>query len=160
MSHPTPTVEVYVRSLAAGDNQARISDTLSRLADLSAEDVIEGYEVHVWGEGVSLDPEITGTEAGSFIRETAAAFREWAHETGRDLSGFETETTHSAMTGRTHRNLSVPTMAICEKVDDEVTWVAPCTDGDSVHTVSDYVDTLEREGEPAAREELAVRADD
>lgn len=160
MTQSTPTVELYVRSLAAGDNQARISDTLSRLADLDAEGVIEDYEVHVWGDGVSLDSEITGTEAGSFIRETAAAFREWAHDTGRELSGFETETTHSAMTGRTHRNLSVPTMAVCERVDDEVTWVAPCTDGDAVHSVGDYVSTLEREGEPAAPEKLAVRADD
>lgn len=159
MSQSTPTVELYVRSLSAGDDQARISDTLSRLADLAAEDVIEDYEVHVWGGGLSLEPEITGTDAGAFIRETAASFREWAHETGRELSGFETETVHSAMTGRTHRNLSVPTMAICERTDGDVTWVAPCTDGDSVHSVGDYIATLEREQESAS-EKLAIRADD
>jgi hypothetical protein len=160
MSEAAPTVEVYVRTLAAGDNQSRISETLSTLANLSGEGVIDDYEVHVWGEGVSLDPEITGTEAGSFIRETAAEFREWAQETDRELTGFETKTTHSAMTGRSHRNLSVPTMAICERTDEEVTWVAPCTDGDVVHTVGDYVSELERDGETAESEALAARADD
>lgn len=87
MSQPV-TATLYVRSLAAGDNHARIEETLSRLDDLESNGTIDDYTVHVWGEGVSLDPRIADTDAGGFIRERVAAFREWAYETGRTLTGF------------------------------------------------------------------------
>lgn len=137
------TVDLYVRSLAAGDNHARIEETLSRLAALERAGTIDEYDLHVWGDGVSLDPRITDTDAGAFIRERVTAFREWAHETGHELVGFAERTTHSAMTGRTHRNVTVPAMALCEYRDGDIEWVAPCKDQvGAMTTVADRLAAL------------------
>lgn len=146
MSHSESphVVELYVRSLAAGDSQARVEETLSRLRDLESDGAIDDYDVHVWGDGVALDSQVTETDAGAFIRERVAAFREWAHEADRDLAGFDERTTHSAMTGRAHRNLSVPAMALCERRGEDIEWVAPCEDDGTV-TVGDRLDALEEE---------------
>lgn len=143
MSQPV-TATLYVRSLAAGDNHARIEETLSRLDDLESNGTIDDYTVHVWGEGVSLDPQITETDAGGFIRERVAAFREWAHETGRTLTGFREHTTRSAMTGRVYCNLRLPAMVLAERRGEDIEWVSPCEDEDSEPTtVVDRLATLE-----------------
>lgn len=139
-------VELFVRSLAAGDSQARVGATIERLDELLDAGAIDGYDVHLWGTGVSLDPRIVGTETGSFIRERVASFQEWAHESGRELPGFEVETRSSAMTGRVHRNVAVPTMAICERHDGVVEWVAPCADEAGTTTVEDRLAALETTG--------------
>jgi hypothetical protein len=154
------TVDLYVRSLAVGDGSARIEETLSRLEDLESEGAIDDYAVHVWGEGVSLDPRIAETEAGSFIREHVAAFREWARDTGRTLTGFREHTTNSAMTGRVHRNLRVPAMALCKRRDDEIEWVAPCDDDGETTTVADRLAAIEEDADPSSGRRLTAPADD
>lgn len=139
-------VEVYVRSLASGDQQAQIRESRRRLEELVDTDVIDEYEIHVWGDGVCLDSPLVETETGAFIRERVAAFREWAHETGHELVGFANRTTRSAITGRVNENVVVPTMAACERRGDVIKRVAPSrSDADgTLTTVADLLSTLER----------------
>lgn len=135
--------ELYVRSLAADDSQVQIEEALSRLEELESAGTIDDYAVHVWEKGISLDPQIVATDAGAFIRDRVAAFREWSRETGRALPGFAERTTRSAMTGRTHQNLTVPTIALCERHGEEIVWVAPCENADgTVTTVADRLAAL------------------
>lgn len=137
-----PTVELYVRSLAGGDSQARVGEALSRLETLEREGAVADYDVHVWGEGLSLDPAVTATDAGAFIRERVAAFREWAREADRELAGVEERTVHSAITGTTTRNVSLPAMALCERRDGAIEWVAPSTGPEGTTTVADRLAAL------------------
>ncbi|MFC5972508.1 HTH domain-containing protein [Halomarina salina] len=130
----TLTLELYVRSLSADAGTAAVGDVLDRMAGLVADGVVDGYDVTVWGDGVSLDDRVLATDAARTIRDSVEEFQRWADETGRTLSGFETRDTRSAVTSEVRHNLTVPTVALAERRGETLTWVAPCR-GETVHTV-------------------------
>ncbi|MFD1514762.1 HTH domain-containing protein [Halomarina rubra] len=155
----TLTLELYVRSLSAEAGTARVAAVLDRLARLDETDRIDGYEVVVWGDGVSLDDRVLATDAARTIRDAVGELRAWAEETGRDLPGFEERTVRSAVTGEVRHNLTVPTIALAERRDGAVTWVAPCHD-DGVHTVAERLGDISRGRERSARDAVVLEADD
>lgn len=106
------TVNLYVRSLAAGDSRARIADVLSQLEELERTGPIDEYEVHVWGDGVCLDSAVTETTLGASMREQIAALREWATRTNCELTEFANWTRRSAISGEVHRYIVFPSMAL------------------------------------------------
>lgn len=136
------TIELYARSLAAGDNQARLVDALSRLEALDDSGIIDDYELYVWGDGVCLDSSVVETDAGSFIRERVASFREWAHETDTELIGFADRTRQSAITGRVRENIVVPALAVCERSGEDIECVAPCAVDEEVVSVADRLSAI------------------
>jgi hypothetical protein len=154
----SPALELYVRSLSAHAETSRLRGVLDRLDRLDTADVIDGYGVTVWGDGVSLDDRVQRVAAARSIRETVEELRAWADATGRDLQGFAVHETRSAMTGEVHRNLTVPTVALVERRDDEVAFVAPCHD-DVTHTVAERLDRLAGGREEATGGRYAAEAD-
>jgi len=154
----TLTLELYVRSLSADAGTASVGDVLDRLDRLDANDDIDGYDVTVWGDGVSFDERVLATDAARTIRDAVEECRAWAAEGDRSLPGFDERTTECVVTGETHHNISVPTMALVERHDDDVAWVAPCHDG-RAHTVLDRLDRL---GEADGRDTspMLAEADD
>lgn len=137
------TVELFVRSLAADEAQPELERTVQRLEKLVEDDHIDGYEVHVWGDRVSRSPVVARTDAGAFIRNRVIEFREWAADEGVTLpGGFESESTHSAITGETHEYITLPTAALAERRDGELEAVAPHADDGDVTTVLDHLASL------------------
>lgn len=155
----TPTLELYVRSLSADAGTSLVRDVLDRIARLEADGVIDGYEVTVWGDGVSLDDRVLATDAARTIHDHVEEFREWAEETGRTLTGFETRDTRSSVTSEVWRNLTVPTVALAERHGEALSWVAPCHDG-TPHSVSERLDQLAEGRAGPPRRQYALEADD
>lgn len=140
------TVELYVRSLApraAHDHLEELVETLDRL---ETRDRIGDYTVHVWGSRIDRTSAAAGTDAGRFVVERVEAFTDWACEQGLSTgSFFEEESVESSITGEEYTAMTLPTAALADYVDDELAFVAPCSDGDSVCTVRDRLETLEGE---------------
>jgi hypothetical protein len=91
---------------------------------------------------VCLDSPVIETDAGSFIRERVAMFREWAHKTDTELIGFTDRTRQSAITGRVCENIVVPALAICERSGEDIEWVAPCEADEGVVSVADRLSAI------------------
>jgi hypothetical protein len=154
-----PVLELYVRSLSADAGTSRLRDVLDRLDRLDASGAIESYDVTVWGDGVSLDERVQTVDAARSVRETVEALRAWADATDRDLPGFAVRETESAVTGEVRRNLTVPTLAVVERRDEAVSFVAPCHD-DVTHTVDERLARLADGPDEPDRDRIVLEADD
>ena len=141
------TVDLHVRSLtprAGNGRQEAVIERLERLADTGR---IHEFNVHVWGRQVSLSTAAARTDAGQNVLNRVEMFREWAADTDRSISSFfETRRVDSRMTEESYAALVLPMFTLAEYHGGELTYVAPCTDGDDVVTVTDRLDTLEQHG--------------
>ncbi|WP_254545955.1 HTH domain-containing protein [Halomarina pelagica] len=155
------TVELFVRSLTSSERQACLDATLERLSRLESDGHIDGFTVSVWGDGVCLSGRAAETEAAAEIRERVEEFSEWAESAGVELPGFERRETRSLVTGGCHENLSLPVMALADRTDDDLSFVAPCVDGGTVHTVGDRLAALAGEDGERTRGQsgVSVQAD-
>jgi hypothetical protein len=136
------TLTLYVRSLAPAGLQSHHETVFERLDGLKAAGVIDDYSVRVWGKSVSPDA-AEWTDSGQAIWEQLARFREWADDNDASLrSFFDEEAVHSELTGQTYTRVLLPTMTLAEYEGDELRFVAPCSDGETVHTVADRLDEL------------------
>lgn len=143
------TVELYVRSLAPRAAHGRLENLLEQLDTLESREQILEYTVHVWGS--RIDPKSTAarTEAGKFVTERVDAFTEWARENGLSMgSFFDEKPVRSSITGEEYTATMLPTAALAEYVDDELAFVTPCSDGETVWTVADRLEALESNGQP------------
>ncbi|MFC7153970.1 HTH domain-containing protein [Halomarina halobia] len=156
------TVELFVRSLTSSERQAGLSAAIDRLSRLESEGHIDGFAVRVWGDGVCLSGPAAETETAAEIRERVEEFAEWAEASGVELPGFERRETRSMVTDRCHENLTLPVMALADRTDDDLTFVAPCVDGGTVRTVGDRLATLAGEDAKRARGRsgASIQADD
>jgi hypothetical protein len=100
--------------------------------------------VSVWGREVGLSTTAARTDAGEFVLDRVAAFREWAdaHDVCVETF-FETREVDSGLTGESYTALVLPVVCLAEYRDDEVHHVAPYTTGSAVHTVADRISALE-----------------
>jgi hypothetical protein len=149
MSQSAPYIELYVRSMlpdGAGKRQETVIDTLE---ELDREDEISGYNVVVWGKQIAPESAAANTEAGRYILNRVAEFKQWALSNNVSLESFYQRTTvDSEVTGESHDAMVLPVMGLAEYDEDELAHVAPCTNGDDVHTITDRLETLEA-GEPS-----------
>lgn len=137
------TVDLYVRSLVADGAQAQQEAVIGRLDRLRDRGDIAGFAVDVWGARVSPDGATARTDAGAAVLRQVEAFRAWADRHGMSV-GFEAGETRSAITDEAYTAVVLPTMTLAEYRGDTLRFVAPCTDGESRHTVTDRLDRLER----------------
>ena len=144
------TVELFVRSLAPRAAHDHLEDLVEQIEMLETRDRIQGFTVHVWGSRIDRTSAVARTDAGEFVTERVEAFSEWACENGLSMgSFFEEEPVESRITGEEYTATTLPTAALAEYVDDELAFVAPCSDGDTVWTVADRLDALENNGQAA-----------
>ncbi|MFB6179471.1 MAG: HTH domain-containing protein [Halorientalis sp.] len=141
------TVDLHVRSLAPRAGHTQQTTAIERLDDLESAGRLAAFNVHVWGHQVSLSTAAADTAAGQFVLNRVDQFREWADETGRSVdSFFETRRIESEITGEQYAALVLPSLTLAEYHDGDLAYVAPCSDGDSVCTVEDRIDTLAASG--------------
>ncbi|MFB6074181.1 MAG: HTH domain-containing protein [Haloarculaceae archaeon] len=155
---PTPQIELYVRSLLPDGAHERQEDVVDRLQRLDREGRIENFSVIVWGKQVSRESAAAHTEEGQYILNRVAEFKQWALSNNVSLESFyQTVDVASEVTDESYTAITLPVMGLAEYRDGELTHVAPCTKGETVHSIIDRLERLEN-GEPSAIEEEASAA--
>jgi hypothetical protein len=141
------TVDLHVRSLTPRAGHGRQEAVIERLERLADTGQIHEFNLDVWGRQVSLSTAVARTDAGQNVLDRVERFREWAADTDRSISSFfETRRVSSEMTEESYVALVLPMFTLAEYHDGELAYVAPCSDGDGVCTVTDRLETLEHNG--------------
>lgn len=151
-SIPTKTLDLYVRSLAPNGSTANLDGILNSLAQLETKGHIAEYLVHVWGRQVrpaTADRSAVSTD----INDRLTAFRAWAERADMTLEPFfQTRDVEVSMTGQAYTVVDLPVMTIAEYEDENLTFVTPCADGDTLYTVHDRLEALATAGSGAPTE--------
>lgn len=154
MSQTPPYIELYVRSLfpdGAGERQDTVIDTLERL---ECEDAISGYDVIVWGKQIAPESAGAATDEGRYILNRVAEFKQWSLSNNVSLESFYHRTSiESAATDA----MVLPVMGLAEYHGDELAHVAPCTEGETVHTITDRLERLEAGVAPPLEQSLVEK---
>jgi hypothetical protein len=152
-SETPPHIELYVRSLLPTGAHERQEAVIEQLERLEQEDVIADFSVIVWGKQIARDSAAAHTEEGRYILNRVAEFKQWALSNNVSLESFyQTTTVDTEVAPEPHTAMTLPVMGLAEYQDGELQHVAPCTDGDVVHTIMDRLDRLE-DGRPSAIEQ-------
>jgi len=151
-------VELFVRSLSPKTGRSPATAQLDRLRRLADEDVVD-LSVTVWGREVGLSTTAARTDAGEFVLDRVANFREWADDHDVCVEAFfETREVESGLTGESYTALVLPVACLAEYRDGELVHVAPYTTDSAVHTVSDRVTTLEAPDDDSTPDERPADA--
>jgi hypothetical protein len=145
-------LELYVRSLHPGTAGDRQETVVERLQTLEREEVIDEFQVLVWGDRMPGSPADARTDAGLFALNRAAVFAEWADRNGFTVDEFEHQRIESHLLGETYRTLSVPVMTLAEYAGADLRFVAPVSGPEETVTVLDRLDRLAADGDEAAAE--------
>jgi hypothetical protein len=138
------TLELYVRSLAPRASHDRQEEVVTQLEQLETEGQIREYEVHVWGSRVDLSSRAAETDTGRFVRERVESFTKWTANNGLSTEPFfEAESVDCSITGEEFDAVTLPKATLAEYVDGELDFVTPCTDGETVLSVTDRLRELE-----------------
>lgn len=122
------TLELYVRSLSSGAG-VQVESLIDRLDTFATEGYIDDYTVTVWGERVSTGPTVAKTDSGASIRRRITEFRQWANQHDVTLEGgFDRQTVHSSITGKTHEFITLPSVTLAARRDGDLEWVVPSSD--------------------------------
>ena len=153
MSEAEPYVELYVRSMLPDGAGSRQDAVIDKLEQLERREEIAGYNVIVWGKQIAPESAAANTEEGRYILNRVAEFKQWALSNNVSLESFYQRTTaDSEAADSPAEALVLPVMGLAEYDGDELVHVAPCTDGETVHTITDRLERLEA-GEPPALED-------
>ena len=136
-------VTVFVRSLSPplGVRQ-RQEQILGQLQDLQESDVIDSYQVNLWGGGVCLCDVCSGTSVAESMLDSVEQFEKWAAEQGDVTLPFERKRVESTVIGRTDRDLVVPSVCLSVTTGAELEGVFPCTVAGESISVTDFVELL------------------
>ncbi|MFB6224158.1 MAG: HTH domain-containing protein [Haloarcula sp.] len=147
---PTPHIELYVRSMLPNGAHQRQEAVIDQLETLDENDQVEGYNVIVWGQQIAPQSAAARTEKGRYILNRIAEFKQWALTNNVSLESFYQDSqADSEVTDSAYDVMTLPVMGLAEYNDTELTHVAPCTDGDIVHTIMDRIERLESGQLPA-----------
>ncbi|MDG5775456.1 hypothetical protein QA599_03300 [Haloarculaceae archaeon H-GB1-1] len=144
MTTDRPRLELYVRSLLPDGAHERQEAAIERLDRLDENDDVSEYSVVVWGKQVAPETAAARTREGEYILNRIAEFKQWALGNTVSLESFYQERRVDApVTAEAHTAITLPVMGLAEYHGGELTHVAPCTDGDTVHTVVERLEQLE-----------------
>ncbi|WP_136716294.1 HTH domain-containing protein [Halorientalis salina] len=145
-------VELYVRSLLAGQARSQQDEAIERLAALEDAGVIDESQLVIWGRQAPASPAEARTDAGVFARNRVTVFSEWASANGLSVEEqFQRRTVDSAISGETYRAVRFPVMTLAEYHGKDLTFVAPANGPETTYAVQDRLDTIEMESRPADR---------
>ncbi|MFB6178911.1 MAG: HTH domain-containing protein [Halorientalis sp.] len=160
-------LELYVRSLAPLQGLAQQRAVIDELERLVSEDVIDGYDVHVWGDAVAVDSALAETDTGRGIQTRIAAFQQWALSENVSVQPFfETKTRSSRITGEDRTVVTLPTLTVAEYEGAELVGMAPHRDDGEVVAAHEYVDAIGTRRthtyveEPTAERTVSAPSDD
>lgn len=144
MSQTEPYIELYVRSMLPDGAGSRQDSVIDKLDELERREEIAGYNVVVWGKQIAPESAAAATEQGRYILNRIAEFKQWALSNNVSLESFYQRTTvDSEAADAASEAMVLPVMGLAEYDGNELAHVAPCTDGDDVHTITDRLETLE-----------------
>ena len=144
MSQPAPYIELYVRSLLPDGASGRQNAVIDELDELERDGAIAGYDVIVWGKQIAPESAAATTDEGRYILNRVAEFKQWALSNNVSLESFyHRSTVQSEATDGADDSMVLPVMGLAEYHGEELVHVAPCTRGETVHTITDRLDSLE-----------------
>ncbi|MFC6757365.1 HTH domain-containing protein [Halomicroarcula sp. GCM10025894] len=156
MNQTEPHVELYVRSMLPDGAGSRQEAVIDKLDELERREEIAGYNVVVWGKQIAPESAAANTEAGRYILNRVAEFKQWALSNNVSLESFYQRTSvDSEVTESAYDAMVLPVMGLAEYDGNELAHVAPCTRGEAVHTITDRLERLEA-GEPSALDQQPV----
>lgn len=148
-THHGLRVELCVRSLAPAGAHGNQNAVIERLERLEAAGVVEAFDIRIWGKQVAPSTAAARTETGRAALDRYEQFKEWAEHNDRSLgSFFDVHPVELGMTGEQYTAVMFPVVTMAEYRDGDLVHVAPCTDGDTVYTVGDRLDTIEGDAAP------------
>ncbi|WP_236039486.1 minor capsid protein [Haloarcula salinisoli] len=155
MNQTEPYVELYVRSMLPDGAGSRQETVIDKLEKLERREEIAGYNVVVWGKQIAPESAAANTEEGRYILNRVAEFKQWALSNNVSLESFYQRTTvDSEATESAYDAMVLPVMGLAEYDGNELAHVAPCTAGETVHTITDRLERLDA-GEPSALDQQA-----
>lgn len=133
--------ELFVRSdLPTPARQCR-QTTISRLEELVASGVLDGFSVTSWAKRVPLD---AGADLGEFERDRFNRFSSWARAAGVRLAPFfDTRECYSTTTGDRQTQLVMPAVCIALYDDDELAGVVPHAHETGTVSIADCLERLD-----------------
>ncbi|MBX0298188.1 HTH domain-containing protein [Haloarcula nitratireducens] len=153
---PAPYIELYVRSMLPNGAHERQEDVINQLQTLEEDGQIDGFNVIVWGKRIAPQSAAARTEEGRYILNRVAEFKQWALSNNVSFDSFHQRTgVDSDIAESSYEAVVLPVMGIAEYTDNELSHVAPCTEGDVVHTIMDRINRLDA-GQPSALEQETV----
>lgn len=158
MSQTEPYLELYVRSLLPDGAGERQDALLEKLDELERDGDIAGYNVIVWGKQIAPESAAAGTDEGRYILNRISEFQQWALANNVSLDSFsQRRPVDSEATDESREAIVLPVMGLAEYHGDELAHVAPCSDRDEVHTITERLERLAAGEQPSAPQETADR---
>ena len=133
----TPRVELY-RSRDAGDTDDGVLKRLRNLEDVGR---LRAFELVRCGDCAGGPDERNRQSPRDLLRRRYRSFEQWAETYGRELVGFEQQTSRSVLTGSTTAEVVFPDRTLAEYRDGRLSFVAPSADEHGTTTVSDRIET-------------------
>lgn len=136
-------LELYVRTLSPPGARTRQEEVIDDLQHLEDADHVADAHVHVWGRQIDPTTNAADTEQGQFVLNRIAEFKQWALANNTTLDSFyETREQSSSITGADHTSIILPKMGLAEYHGAELAQVSPCSEPDSVYTITDHLEDL------------------
>ena len=148
---PTPTVELFVRSLLPQGAAHRQEAVIDRLKRLERDDVIDDCRLVVWGDRIARESAAAQTSQGQYVLNRVAEFQQWALGNNVTLDSFYETREAGSEPGEEYSTIILPVMGLAEYRHGELVQLAPSTHGDDVYTIQDHLDRIAR-GDPAPAE--------
>lgn len=138
--HGERRAELYLRGDTYGTFDAQ-QDVLNRMKRLEAEGVLDASAVEGGWQRIRTTDEDGRSGALATYREFAA----WARRNGYSLGpAFEERKRAYVGLDRVDDVVVFPVVTLAAYEDDRLQGVFPCSDGDHVYRVEDFLDALER----------------
>ena len=138
------TLDIFVRSLAPTTGLERQRALISQLDRMESEGLIEGYDVHVWGDAVSFDSALAETETGRGVRSQVAGFQQWALAENVSVQPFfDRKEQSSSITGDEQTVITLPEITVAEYEGAELVGMAPHQSAGDTVSVQNYLDDVE-----------------
>ena len=135
-------VELFVRSLCPEDATHQQNYVLDQLQALEDAGRIEDLSILIWGR--RIEPRLAQrTAEGRHLLDRLSAFEQWERESDASLDAFDWQRPVTNMVSDESVSvITLPTLALAEYADGDLTHVAPCRRDGTVHRVTDRISRL------------------
>ncbi|WP_340681224.1 HTH domain-containing protein [Natrinema gelatinilyticum] len=135
-------IEVFLRSRASADTVEMLRETVTRLHRLEKRHGCIDVRVRTWS---SVRPAIERlADTGPSVSRIVETFQSWADRAGYTLRpAFTEHQTPSRLGHDAMSEIRVPVVCVAVYEDGDLQYVAPCSDGDRIHTVDECLSMLE-----------------
>ncbi|QLG48023.1 HTH domain-containing protein [Natrinema halophilum] len=143
-SSRTIRIELFLRKRVSADTVEVLRETVDRSRRLKEQDGNVDVHVETWSSTLPAIESLGDSERS--VTLTVDAFQDWADREGYTLRpAFERRETPSRLGHDPVTEIRVPVVCVAVYVNDDLTYVAPCSDGDRTYSVDQCLAALERD---------------